>query len=117
MSNTPGHIYKTDDEDELTLLTFRSNHDTNAWIKMWVKEGDLNDKKELVCFKTDGKQIIINSDCEVFIYESQTIKWKNPKFINAQSGYYKQKTIHIRKYVGVDARFAPINRREIRGNV
>jgi len=107
-----GHIYKTDDPDELTLLTYRPYANSDAWFEIWVKEGDLNEREDLVCFKSDGTQIVISPRREVFVYERETRKWKNPGHWH-KAATYRQKTVYVRKRVGVDASFKSIDRRRI----
>lgn len=99
----------------MTLLAYRPLDDVDAWVEVWVKEGDLDKEGHFVCFLEDGSQISINDKREVFKYVSQVYKWRSPApkkvYNRMRVGKLRQKTIYVPEQIGVDARFRPVYRR------
>jgi len=106
------NTYNSENPLEYTLLTYRPRADTDAWVEQWVKEGDFDKRKDLVCFKPNGDPIAISPDNEVFEFVKEIKKWRSPAPRQVSEvvplGTLRQKTVYVRRKIGVEARFKPI---------
>ena len=105
---------------ETTLLTYRPVPTIDAWTDVWVKEGDVDDRDDLVCFRIDGSIITICPQRQVYIYKPEIIRWRSPPPLTITDRTIRkirQKTVYIRTQVGVDARFRPAYEQGAMNNV
>ena len=110
------NTYNSDNPLEYTLLTYRPREDTDAWVDQWVKEGDFDKREDLVCFKPNGQLIAISSINEVFDFVKKLVRWRSPDTA-ARMGNLRQKTIYLRRKIGVEARFRPVYEQGAMNNV